>query len=341
MMGWLKKLWEKGAPKPPPPLPAPDELPRDPSDTPGRAGAARPAGATSAERVTPIRRPSDRGRARDHAPGRSQGSSFDWRSYDVVAEDYERVQAPYTAEPVKDLLALAGAREGTRALDVGTGTALAVEITAGAVGSTGIAVGIDPAVRMLEIAHRSRPTQHLAAAEVLDLPFADGAFDVVVANFALPYFRKLDTALFEIMRVLKPGGRIAVSVYSSHEDDLTRTWRELVEETIGPDVLRAGVKEEIPWAAKLGDAKRLEAALRDDGFRPVKVERRKYRFQIPRDDYIIGHEIEAVGRFVRRMLGPELWERFRERVRARYAERFPEQLLDFRDVLLAVGTKPS
>jgi len=329
MLRWLKRLWDKGAPKPAPPMPSPSEAPGPPATPP-----------QPVERTQPRAR-DERHAAGGHAPGRSQGRGIDRRSYDLVAEDYERVQAPYTAEPVRDLLTLAAAAPGSKVLDVGTGTALAVETTEGIVGTGGVAIGVDAAARMLEVAHASRPNLRLAAAEVLDLPFSDQTFDVVAANFALPYFRKLETALFEIMRVLRPEGRVAVSVYSSHEDDLTKTWRQLVEESIGPDVLRAGIKEEIPWAAKLGDAKRLETTLRDNGFRPVRVERRKYRFQIPREDYIIGHEIEATGRFVRRMLGPELWERFRERVRTRYAERFPETLLDFRDVLLAVGTKPS
>lgn len=330
MFRWLKALWQKGAPKPPPPVPVEQ-----------RAAAPPPPRAQPQQRPQPAprRRPAPARAA--PAPGRSGGASFDWRSYDLVAEDYERVHAPYTSEPVRDLLAHARAQQGMRVLDVGTGTALAVEITREVIGDHGAAVGVDAAVRMLEVAHAARPGLPLAAAEVLDLPFRDETFDLVVANFALPYFRKLDTSLFEIRRVLRPGGQIAVSVYTAHEDDLTRTWRLLAEEAVGPDVLRAGIKEEVPWAATLGDAKRLEAVLRDDGFRPVRVTTRKYRFEISREDYIIGHEIEATGRFIRRMLGPTLWGRFRERARERYAERFPEHLLDFREVLLAVGTKPA
>ena len=47
------------------------------------------------------------------------------------------------------------------------------------------------------------------------------------------------------------------------------------------------------------------------------------------------------GRFTRDMLGPEGWDRFMERARAVFAERFPERINDFRDVNLAVGTKAS
>jgi hypothetical protein len=47
----------------------------------------------------------------------------------------------------------------------------------------------------------------------------------------------------------------------------------------------------------------------------------------------------ATGRFVRQMLGENDWAAFMERVRATFAERFPDPLHDRRDVLLAIGTK--
>jgi hypothetical protein len=81
--------------------------------------------------------------------------------------------------------------------------------------------------------------------------------------------------------------------------------------------------------------------LRGAGLHPVSVERREYRFQISREEYIAGRETAASGRFVRDMLGEDGFRAFGERVRAAFAERFPEQLTDFRDVLLAVGTKPA
>jgi ubiquinone/menaquinone biosynthesis C-methylase UbiE len=46
----------------------------------------------------------------------------DWRSYDGVAETYERINAPRLAQPAGDLVALAQPPRGGRDLDVGTGT---------------------------------------------------------------------------------------------------------------------------------------------------------------------------------------------------------------------------
>lgn len=259
-------------------------------------------------------------------------AAFDWRSYDSVAQDYARLHGPHTAAVASDVLELLGAGDGARILDVGTGTGDAL-----ASGGAHDVVGVDSAIEMLRFA----PAGRVAAAEAINLPFRDDTFDGAIANFSLPYFAKLDTALFDVRRVLKPGASLAVAVWAAGEDDLTKTWRILVEEAIGRDILKAGLKDEAPWAEKLSDKGRLETALRDAGFRPVTVQVRRYRFDALREDYIRGHEIEAAGRYARAMLGERLWPGFQQRVRAAYAEKFPESLIDFRDVLLAVATKPA
>ena len=127
----------------------------------------------------------------------------DWRSYDDVAITYERVHAPRFAEPARDLLALAGVHAGQRVLDVGTGTGVAAEIARG----LGVdAVGVDASPGMLEVAHAVHPELRLAAAEAIDLPFRDGSFDAVVGAFVLAHFARVDTALYDIVRVTRTGG---------------------------------------------------------------------------------------------------------------------------------------
>ena len=55
--------------------------------------------------------------------------------------------------------------------------------------------------------------------------------------------------------------------------------------------------------------------------------------------YVTGRETSASGRFLRDMLGEEFWPSFQRRVRAVFAERFPERFNDFHQVLVAVGHK--
>ena len=59
---------------------------------------------------------------------------------------------------------------------------------------------------MLNVAHAVHPELRLAAAEAIDLPFRDGSFDAVVGTFVLAHFAKVDTALFDIVRVFREQG---------------------------------------------------------------------------------------------------------------------------------------
>jgi ubiquinone/menaquinone biosynthesis C-methylase UbiE len=265
----------------------------------------------------------------------------DWRGYDEVAEAYERVQAPRTASVAADLVELARPPRGGRVLDVGAGTGSSTEAIQAAVGEEGLAVGVDSSLGMLAVAARVHPELRLVAAEAIDLPFPDATFDSVVGNFVIAHFTKYETALFDLLRVLKRGGSLAVSAWSEREDEFQRTWRELAEGVATHELLQDALDRAIPWEGRFSDAKRLDDALRQAGLHPVSVERREYRFQLSREDYVAGRETATSGRFLRDMLGEEGFRAFGERARQVFADRFPDPLTDFRDVLLAVGTKPA
>src|SRR5215210_1159430 len=153
----------------------------------------------------------------------------DWRSYDDVAETYERVHAPRFAEAARDLVDVLAIGEGERVLDVGTGTGAAADEIA----RTGArVVGIDRSVGMLSVGHRERPSLPVVAAEAIDLPFRDRTFDVVMGNFVFAHFTKVETALFDLTRVLVPGGRVGFTTWSDGKDAFQDTWTELIETVI-------------------------------------------------------------------------------------------------------------
>jgi ubiquinone/menaquinone biosynthesis C-methylase UbiE len=260
----------------------------------------------------------------------------DWRSYDLVAETYERVHAPRLGEVARDLIELAGPPPGARALDVGTGTGVAAE----ALAERGVSVvGVDPSTGMLAVAHRVRPTLPLAAAEAIDLPFRDCRFDLLTANFVLAHFAKVETALYDLHRVLRPGGTIAVSAWSDGPDAYQAAFREEVERVVPRELLEPAYAEAAPWHERFRDRANVEEALIDAGFRRVRTELASYRWTYGLDEYLDGLEVWATARFVRGMLGEHGWASFRTRVRGVFAQRFADPLNDFRDVILAVGTR--
>jgi hypothetical protein len=117
-------------------------------------------------------------------------------------------------------------------------------------------------------------------------------------------------------------------------------WRELVWSVVPREVLEPAISDAIPWRERFRSREALEETFLDAGLRHVRTERRQYRFTYGLDEYVDGLGTWATGRFVRSMLGPRAWPPFLERVRAEFHERFPDPVLDFRDVLIAVGTKP-
>lgn len=263
----------------------------------------------------------------------------DFRQYTGVADVYERVRAPITGAVAADLVALAAPPDGARVLDVGTGTGVAADAAGSAVPG-GLVVGVDRSVEMLLAGRRARPHLRLVAAEAIQLPFRDATFDVVLGNFVLPEFKRYDTALFDLLRVLRPGGRLAASVWTLEEDELSKRWRALVEESTGQEMVRSARAEAIPWAERFGRPESLEQTLRDAGMRPVRVERRTYRFSMPKDDYVAEQSTRALGRFVREMLGERGFDAFLDRARAAYASGYGDEIRDSREALLVIGTKP-
>jgi SAM-dependent methyltransferase len=98
-------------------------------------------------------------------------------------------------------------------LEVGCGEGELAERLLGELGVT--LVAIDQSPRMVELA-RSRGVD-ARLGDVQELPFTDGAFDVVLAAWMLYHVPSLDRALREIARVLRPGGRlVAVTNYADH-----------------------------------------------------------------------------------------------------------------------------
>jgi ubiquinone/menaquinone biosynthesis C-methylase UbiE len=264
-------------------------------------------------------------------------SAPDWRSFDSVAEDYDRTRAPVHQPVADDLVAALGPPREGGLLDVGTGTGVA----AAAARSAGWrpTIGLDPSFPMLARA-RKRGVGGLVAASVIDLPFADATFGAVTVQFALHIFPKYETALFDMMRVLRVEGRVGAATWTGQDDEFTRTWRSVADAYATKDLMDDALRKAGPWYQRFSDPGPLGETLRAAGLRNVTVERREYRATVSQEDYLLGRETSASGRFLKGMLGQALWERFRSQVRETFRSRFPDPIGDTYEVLIGVGIKP-
>ena len=262
----------------------------------------------------------------------------DWRSFDQVAEAYDRVRAPIHEPAARDLVELMGRPSDGGFLDVGSGTGVVAEAAEAAGWRPTVAV--DRSVPMLARA-RGRGLRRLAAADGVDLPFRVGRFGGVAAGFVLHVVPSYETFLFDMARVLRPGGTLGTVTWDWRRDEFSDTWRSVAEAFTTKDLLDDAMRRAAPWAERFSNPDPLEEALREAGLRNVRVERRQHRATVSIEDYLAGREVSALGRFLREILGEALWGRFRERVEATFRERFSDPIGDTNDVLLAVGTKPA
>ncbi|MFI9788966.1 class I SAM-dependent methyltransferase [Kitasatospora sp. NPDC051984] len=115
------------------------------------------------------------------------------------------------AHTAPKLLDAAEVSTGTRLLDVGTGPGT-VAAAACVRGAEVTAVDAEPS--MLELARRNAPSARLELATLPELPYLDAEFDAVVANFVLNHVGRPLLALAELRRVLRPGGRLALTIWS-------------------------------------------------------------------------------------------------------------------------------
>lgn len=264
----------------------------------------------------------------------------DWESYDSVATIYDSLVVPHEdVLPARDLVAILRVPVGGLVLDVGTGSGVAALLAQKAVGAEGVVVGLDPSLEMLRVA-LAKGVSGLAAGLVPGLPFRKGVFDAVLANFVLSHFTRYDKALIDMVRVLKPGGRVGVTAWGAGKSEFSQVWQDTADSFISRDILRSAGRQAIPWEEWFSDAKHLWEAFQDVGLVSIELQQREYEVSVTVADYLAIRETFSYARLMRQTLSAGAWERFRQQVAEAFQARFREPLEYTNHVHLAVGTKP-
>jgi arsenite methyltransferase len=209
----------------------------------------------------------------------------------ITSDLYDQIQAREV--PEKALLGamgcgnpptLAELKVGEIVLDLGSGGGIDVLLSARRVGPTGKAFGLDMTDEMLALANENKSKAGIENVEFLkgeieQIPLPNASVDVVISNCVINLSADKDQVLREAFRVLKPGGRFAVS------DVVTRG---AVPAKIRQSMLLwtgcvAGALEENEYRSKLAAA----------GFEQIEIEpTRIYRIEDARE-FLCGQEINA------------------------------------------------
>jgi SAM-dependent methyltransferase len=148
--------------------------------------------------------------------------------------------------------AVADLHEGETVLDLGSGAGADVLISARRVGASGKAIGLDMTDEMLELARANAAQAGVANVEFLegyleDIPLPEASVDVVISNCVINLAGDKHKVLAEAARVLRPGGRFAVSdvIADPDMDDATRAdmaqWTGCIAGALTEDEFRSAL----------------------------------------------------------------------------------------------------
>jgi len=118
------------------------------------------------------------------------------------------------------LVSLADVRRGERALDLAAGTG---DIAFAVAARGAKTIGLDITHRMLQLAHLRQGEVDLITGDMTSLPFRSSSFDLVTTGYGLRNVPDLNTAIDEIARVLKPGGRLLSLDFNRPENAIVRS----------------------------------------------------------------------------------------------------------------------
>ena len=189
--------------------------------------------------------------------------------------------------------AIASLKAGETVLDLGSGGGFDCFLAARSVGDKGLVIGVDMTPEMIAKARRNAENGGYAnvdfrLGELEHLPVADGIVDIIISNCVINLSPEKEKVFREAFRVLKPGGRLAIS--------------DIVATAPMPDEIKKDLALYACCIAGASSVRDIENNLREAGFEQIKIMLKEesktfIREWLPNsqvENYIVSATIEAV-----------------------------------------------
>src|SRR6266487_3615524 len=180
-------------------------------------------------------------------------------------------------EATRQMLLAASLKPGDRVLDIAAGTGDQSMLAARIVGPTGLVLATDISAEMLQVAASRAELEQLTniSTQVMDagqLDLDDETFDAAICRNGLMLVPRLQQALSEIHRVLKPGSNLAALVWSAPERNPLHSLPLALIAKYTKAFSCATSSSNASGPFSLADKSRFEQALQDAGFRDVTIQ---------------------------------------------------------------------
>ena len=203
---------------------------------------------------------------------------------------YEALFVPAIFKPwTGHLIDGALVEDGSHVLDIACGSGVLARHALSKSGKSGRVVGIDPAPSMIAAAREIEPGIEWVLGSAEELEFDDATFDCIISQFGMMFFEDRHAAASEMFRVMKPGGRLAVAVWNSIENnpaygDIIAVLDEHVSTAAG-DALR------LPYS--LGDPEEVTGVFDHVGFTDLAVETKTEHATFPGSRTMVEAELRG------------------------------------------------
>jgi ubiquinone/menaquinone biosynthesis C-methylase UbiE len=210
--------------------------------------------------------------------------------FDRAAPAYDRVGVDFFVPVGAELVAAAGVRRGDRVLDVGCGRGASLLPAAAAAGPEGTRPGSTwhPAwsLAAAEAERRGLSTVTVAVGDAEDPPVPAGSVDVVLAGLVLFFLPDAPSAARRYAKLLRPGGRLAVSTFAESTDADEAAYRRLLAGVLPllPPVSPAAPDDLPPPERRLRSRESLAALLEPAGFTGLRFLERDFEVVFDRPE---------------------------------------------------------